>query len=153
MSQLPPPPSGPYPPQPSSWAPAAPTTSPAPRWRSSTVGWVILNIVIGLGIGFGVFIAAAVIMGAGHFDTSAASRIVRASRDTNIITPEAQRILAAMFSAFMVALASGVLAWLLFVYLRVRRGIRTVLLIAIPLVAALISYGLMAAVFPKLAGY
>jgi len=100
-----------------------------------------------------VFIAAAVIMGAGHFDTSAASRIVRASRDTNNVTPEAQRILAGMFGAFMVALASGVLAWLLFVYLRVHTGIRTVLLIAIPLVAALISYTMMAAVFPKLPGY
>jgi hypothetical protein len=100
-----------------------------------------------------VIIVAAVILGTGHFDAYAASRIVQASRNTNNITPEAQRILAAMGGAFMVALASGVLAWLLFVYLRVRTGIRTVLLITIPLIAALISYGMMAAAFPKLPGY
>ena len=153
MNQLPPPPPGSLPPQPSPWTPPATSTSALPAWRTARSGWVILHIVIGLGIGFGAIILAVMIVGAGHFDAYAASRIVRASRDANNLTPQAQRIVAAMGGASLIALASGVLAWLLFVYLRVRTSIRAVLLVAIPLAGALIGYGMMAAVFPKLAGY
>jgi len=153
VSQLPPPPPGSLPPQPGPWTPAATSTSALPAWRTAKFGWIILHIVIGLGIGFGAIILAIMIVGAAHFDAYAASRIVRASRDALDLTPEAQRIVAAMGGASLIALASGVLAWLLFVYLRVGTAIRVVLLVAIPLVGALVGYGMMAAVFPKLAGY
>jgi len=153
VSQLPPPPPGSLPPQPSPWTPAAAATSQLPPWRTAKVGWVILHIVIGMAIGFGVFFVAMIVIAAGHFDLETVNRVVQANRNTTVLPAADQRMLAALGGAFLMALAAGVLAWLLFVYLRARTIVRIAVLIAIPAVAALISYGMIASVLPKLAGY
>ncbi|MEP7060087.1 MAG: hypothetical protein ABI828_05090 [Actinomycetota bacterium] len=109
--------------------------------------------MIGLAIGFGLFIVSLLAIAAGHFDIEAVNRVEQATRITNIITPEQQRIVAGFGGAFLIALAAGLLAWLLFVYLRTRAAVRVALLIGVPLIAALIGYGLMSGVLPKLSGY
>jgi hypothetical protein len=155
VSQLPPPPPIRHPgePAPSAWPVSPSGRPPMPTWRTAKAGWIALHIVIGLGIGFGVFIAAVLAISFGHFDIEAVNRVELATRITSTITPDQQRIVGGFGGAFLLALAAGVLGWLLFVYLRARTAMRVALLIAIPLVAALIGYGLMAAVLPKLPGY
>lgn len=114
---------------------------------------MILHIVIGLAIGIGVFFVAMMVIAAGHFDLQSVDRMLKASRASNYLAPQDQRILAAIGGGFMLSLAAGLLGWLLFVYLRAGTAVRAILLIALPLAAAFIGYAMMAAALPKLAGY
>jgi hypothetical protein len=154
VSQLPPPPSGPLPPDPGAPWTSAPRPSPqVPRWRTGGAGWVILHVVIGLGIGLGLLIVSFMIVASAHFDLYAVNRLMDASRVTGIVTVEQQRMLTAIGGAFLLELALSVLAWLLFVYLRSRTLVRASLLIGRLVSASLISYGILAGALPKLAGY
>ncbi len=155
MSQLPPPPPSWPPAQPggAAWAPLTPAAPDRPAWRTAKVGWVILHIVIGLGIGVGVFFVVMLAIAAGHFDLQTVDAMLKASRASNYLGPGEQRILAAIGGGFMVSLAASVLGWLLFVYLRAGTVMRIILVIALPLAGAAVGYAMMAAALPKLAGY
>lgn len=152
MSQLPPPPPGPFPQQPPTSS-AQPAAAARPAWRSGTAGWVILNIAIGLAIGFGVFIVAVIAGVSGHYDFDAIDRLMNEVNALGAPTPEAQRVVFGLFGAFVVPFASSLLGWLLFTYLRVRSAVRAALLIALVLGGTIVSFALMAAVLPKLPGY
>jgi hypothetical protein len=153
VNQLPPPPPGPPPLQPGvAWAPT-PAADLVPQWRRATAGWVLLNIVIGIGVGVGTFIVVWIFVVAGHVDLQSLNETLQSSQNANTLTPETQRIVAAIGGALLLALAGGLTGWLLFAYLRVRASVRLTLLVAIPLVAALIGYGLMSGNVPKLPGY
>jgi len=102
-------------------------------WRSGGVGWILLHIVIGLGIGLvAVFLATALAFAAGR-DTEGAS--------------EGAEL--AVGSAVMGMFAFSLGGWLLFVYLRRSVGVRLAWFLGPAVVALAALTGVMIGLLPR----
>jgi hypothetical protein len=125
MSTLPPPPGSPLWGQDTPAYPTAPTPPQLPRWRQAKAGWILLHLVIGGAIWFGLEFAMGFVIA-----------IAGRTYDSSIETDQAIGLWT------LLLLIASVVGWILFVYLKASLPVRWAVLvgvIAVPFVGTAIT--------------
>jgi len=132
----------PRPDVPSSWTPSGPVLGPPPStrpaWRRATFGRVVLHVVIGAALAFGLLVVMLIV-------------VVSSGRTPEQLDAADQRAQAMLGGAFWILLLGAEAGWLLFVYLRASTGMRAAVLLAVGGFAFAVSVSLGLSAIPRIA--